>query len=124
MSRPEPHRGERVTAAQILVLSLVYAGLGKIGMAISPVGGFATFVWAPTGVALAALLIGGYRLWPGVALGALVVNLSQGAPPLVACGIALGNTLEALVGALAVRRLPGFSISLERFQDVVGLALF
>ncbi len=51
-----------------------------------------------------------------------MANLWQGAPPLVACGIALGNTLEALGGALAVRSLPGFHGSLERFKDVVGLA--
>ena len=91
MSRQEPHRAKGVAAAQILALALVYVGLGKLGMAISPVSGFATLVWPPTGVALAALLIGGYRLWPGVALGALAINLWQGAPPLSACGIALGK---------------------------------
>ena len=123
MSGQEPHRGKLVTAARILVLCLAYVGLGRLGMAISPVSGFATLVWPPAGVALAALLIGGYRLWPGVALGALVINLVQGAPPLVACGIALGNTLEALAGALALRCLPDFRSSLDRFKDAVRLAV-
>jgi PAS domain S-box-containing protein len=122
MTRKEPHRGKLVIAAQILALSSVYVGLGKLGMALSPLGGFATLIWPSAGVAFAALLLGGYRLWPGVALGALVVNCWHGAPPLVAGGIALGNTLEALAGALAVRSLPGFRASLERFKDVVGLA--
>jgi PAS domain S-box-containing protein len=123
MTWQAPHRGKLVTAARILALSSLYTGLGMLGMAISPLGGFATLVWPSAGVAVGALLLGGYRLWPGVALGALVTNLWQGAPPLVACGIALGNTLEALGGALAVRSLPGFRRTLERFKDVVGLAV-
>ena len=123
MTRQEPHRGKVVAAAQILALSSLYIGLSRLGMAISPVGGFATFVWPSTGLALAALLIGGYRLWPGVALGAFGASLWHGAPPLVACGVAVGNTLEVLVGARALRSLPGFRSSLERFQDVVGLAV-
>ena len=48
-------------------------------------------------MALAALVLYGYRLWPGIALGAFLVNLSAGAPVLVAGGMALGNTLEALL---------------------------
>jgi PAS domain S-box-containing protein len=123
MTGQDSHRGKLVTAAQILALASVYAVLGKLGMAVTPVSGFATFVWPPAGIALAALLVGGYRLWPGIALGAFAANLWQGAPPPVASGIALGNTLEALVGALAVRSLPGFRSSLERFRDVVGLAV-
>ncbi len=64
-------------------------------------------------------------MWPGIALGALVTNLGIGAPPAVACGIALGNTLEALAGAWAMRRLTGGYPSFSRVRDVlvlIGLA--
>jgi PAS domain S-box-containing protein len=124
MTGGQPEDRSRIAlAGQILALAGVYAGLGKLGMGISPVGGFATLVWPPAGVALAALLLGGYRLWPGIALGALVLNSWLGASPLVACGIAAGNALEALLGALVLRRIPGFQSSLERFKDVIWLAV-
>jgi len=87
------------------------------------VGGFATLVWPPSGLALAALLIFGPRLWPGVLAGAFVANLLTGAPVLVALGIGVGNTLEAVLAVYALRRIPGFELSLERVVDVVGLIL-
>src|SRR5262249_46848916 len=81
------------------LLTLLYVATGKLGLSLGAVGGFATLVWAPTGVSLAALLVCGLRLWPGVALGAFLVNLWVGAPPAAALGIAVGNTLEALLAA-------------------------
>jgi signal transduction histidine kinase len=89
------------------------------------VSGFATLVWPATGVSLVALLLFGYRVWPGIAIGALVTNLGIGAPPAVACGIALGNTLEALAGAWAMKGLTGGYPSFSRVRDVlvlIGLA--
>jgi signal transduction histidine kinase len=90
------------------------------------VSGFATLIWPPTGIALAAILIGGSHLWPGIALGAFLVNLSIGASPGVAFGICVGNTLEAMVGAYLLRRIE-FQPSLERLSWVagfIGLAAF
>ena len=105
---------------RIALLALAYVAFGRLGLALDAVSGFATLVWAPTGIALAALLLGGTRLWPGVALGALIVNLWAGAPLAVACGIAVGNTLEAVLGTLALRRIRGFRASLDRIQDAIG----
>src|SRR5262249_40063694 len=82
------------------VLCAIYFATGKFGLSLDAVSGFATAVWPPTGVALAALVLYGYCLWPGIALAAFLVNLSAGAPVLVACGMALGNTLEAVVGTV------------------------
>jgi integral membrane sensor domain MASE1 len=67
-----------------------------------------TAVWPPTGIALAALLLSDYRLWPGVALGAFLANATTHAPPAVAFGIAVGNTLEAVSGAWMLRRFVHF----------------
>ena len=68
-----------------------------------------------------ALVLYGYRLWPGIALGAFLVNLSAGAPVLVACGMALGNTLEALLGTVLLTCVVGLRPSLDRLRDVLGL---
>lgn len=103
-----------------LVLAVAYVATARAGLMLDAVAGFATLVWPPTGISLAALSMLGLRLWPGVAVGALVVNLWGGASIPVAAGIAFGNTAEALLGAFALRRLPGFDPSLARVRDVVG----
>jgi PAS domain S-box-containing protein len=110
-------------AKQLLVLTVAYVVTGVLGLALGPVNTFASIVWPPTALSLVALVIGGYRLWPGVAVGAIVTNLWAGAPSWVACSIGLGNTLEALAGAFALRRVPGFQSSLSRFLDVIALAV-
>src|SRR5262245_51304954 len=87
----------------VTLLVVLYVATAKVGLSLHAVGGFATAVWPPTGLALVALVLGGYRVWPGIALGAYLVNVWVGAPLLVAVGMALGNTLEALLGAVFLR---------------------
>jgi PAS domain S-box-containing protein len=104
-------------------LGLIYFVVARLGLSLDAVSGVAAAVWPPTGIALAALLLYGYRLWPGIAVGALLVNVSVGVPVLAACGIALGNTLEALIGTVLLVRVVGFRPSLDRLQDVLGLVV-
>ena len=105
----------------IALLVALYVGTAKLGLSLHAVGGFATAVWPPTGLALVALVLGGYRLWPGIALGAYLVNIWAGAPLLVAVGMALGNTFEALLGAAFLRCVVRFRPALDRVRDVAGL---
>jgi len=107
-------------ATQIAVVAVIYLVTARLGLMMDAVAGFATLVWPPTGIALTALLLFGYGIWPGIALGAFLANVLTGAPPLVALGISFGNTLEALAGAYALRRIPGFSNALDRLRDVLG----
>src|SRR5262245_57236840 len=109
----------REVAKGALVAAL-YAAAGRFGLLLDPVGGFATLVWAPTGIALAALLLLGRRAWPAIAVGAFVTNVWAGAALPVAAGIALGNTLEALIGFELLQRA-GFRRSLDRLRDVLAL---
>jgi signal transduction histidine kinase len=106
----------------VLLLALAYAVLARMGLALDAVGGFATLVWPPTGLSLAALWLWGGSLWPGVLLGAFAANVTAGAPPAVAAAIAAGNTLEALVGLMLLRRA-GFTPALERVRDVLALVV-
>ena len=107
-------------AARAALLAAVYAGAAWLGLQIHAVNGFASLVWPATGIALAALLSGGSRYWPAIAAGAFAANLLAGAPLAAAAGIAVGNTLEAIFGAWALSRIPGFDSSLRRVTDVVG----
>ena len=59
-------------AGRVLLRAGIYVLLGRLGPALIPVHGYASLVWPNSGVCLAALLLGGYRLWPGIAVGALV----------------------------------------------------
>jgi integral membrane sensor domain MASE1 len=73
---------------------------------------------------LAVLLIFGFRFWTGIALGALLVNLTTPHEHLLsAMGLSVGNTLQAVVGAWLLRRVVHFDNSLERLKDVVGLVV-
>ena len=102
---------------------MLYVLAARMGLQLGAISGFATLVWPPTGIALVALLLGGYRLWPGIFLGAFIANTWAGAPVFVALGIAGGNTLEALVGVSLLRQLPDFRRSLDRVRDAVALIL-
>ncbi len=104
-------------------LTAAYVLTALFGLRVYAVSAFATLVWAPTGISLAAMLRMGFRFWPSIAAGAFLANLWTGAPPAVALGIAAGNTLEALAGAYALTRIPGFRRTLDRLPDVIGLVL-
>jgi integral membrane sensor domain MASE1 len=67
-------------AIEIVVLAAVYFVAGKFGLTMAFVHPSSTAVWPPTGIALAALLIFGYRVWPGLFLGAFLVNLTTQVP--------------------------------------------
>jgi signal transduction histidine kinase len=110
--------------AKLTLLFLVYFATARIGLSLGAVNDFATLVWPPTGIALASMLLLGYRYWPGIALGAFLINFLTGASPPVALAIAAGNTFEALIGAYLLTRFTKIHISLERVRDVMGLIFF
>ena len=115
-----PTRDRLTYFGALAALAVVYVVTARFGLRLDAVAGFATLVWPASGIALAALVLGGYRLWPAIFAGAVVTNLLTGAPVLVALGIGIGNTLEAVVGAYALRRIPGFRPTLDRVQDAVS----
>jgi two-component system, NarL family, sensor histidine kinase FusK len=84
---------------------LLYLAAAKVGLMYAVVGSTVSLVWAPSGIALAALLVFGWRMAIGVALGAFLANVGTGIPLLAACSIALGNTLGAVVGAMLLFQL-------------------
>lgn len=108
--------------AKLAALFAVYFFTAQFGLSLNAVSGFATLVWLPSGISLAALLIFGYKLWPAITLAAFLANLLAGAPPLAATAIGIGNTLEPLAGAYLLDKLH-FRRSLERLSDVLSLAV-
>jgi signal transduction histidine kinase len=113
-SRPA---SELALAAKGVLLLVVYLGAAKLGLRFDALGGVASTVWPPTGIALVALFLYGYRLWPAIALGALIANYQAGVPLVTAAIMAAGNTLEAVIGAAILAR-SGFGPHLDRLRDV------
>jgi PAS domain S-box-containing protein len=110
--------------ARLLLVAGAYFGTAKLGLALAFEHASITAVWPPTGIALAAVVVWGYRMWPGVALGAALANIFTGDVPAgTVVGITLGNTLEALVGAYLLVEVAGFRPALDRVRDVLALVV-
>lgn len=123
MNPPARNRNTTFTrySWQNLAFALIYFGAARLGLLMAFGHRNVSPVWPPSGVALAGLLLLGPRFWPGVTLGAFLANFTTGLPLLTACGIGVGNTLEAALGAYLLRRYARFDTSLGRLQDVLAL---
>ena len=108
---------------RVLAVFAAYFVAGKIGLSSPFTSDNVSPVWPASGVALSAVLLFGYRIWPGVTAAALLVNWGN-LPHGAAVGLACGNTLAALTGAFLLRRLSDFSTALSRLRDVLGLIAY
>lgn len=102
-----------------LAIAAAYFAAAELGLSMAYAHANVSPVWPPTGVALAAVLWLGYRVSPGVLLGALLANLATGVSIATASGIAMGNTLEAVSAAFLIRRFIGPQSPFDRAQDVL-----
>ena len=101
-----------------ILLGALYFALAKLSLLLAIPPGYATAVWPPSGLALAALLLAGNRVWPGIWLGAALANLTVQASALGAVLIGTGNALEAVVGASLIRRFIGVPRRFDSGEDV------
>jgi PAS domain S-box-containing protein len=108
--------------AQLLLLTGAYLALGSVGVTLRSAHGPLWLLWPAAGLALAALLRFGVRLWPAVCVASFVYSRGiEEVPSTVAIGLAAGNTLQALAGVYLLRRA-GFRTELDRLRDVLALA--
>lgn len=123
---------------RILGLALAYFGVGWLSYTITSTG-FVQAIWPPAGIALAGVLLFGWRAAPGIALGHILVTLTLfpadipeplpgGLPEpllqfLLAGGLSLGPISQALIGAFLLRRFTQFPKPFENARDVVGFLL-
>src|SRR5262249_7278023 len=125
MSREFPMKtGRSQYISCALLTAAVYIAGAKLGLKFAFVAEQVTVVWPPTGIALSAVLLFGYRIWPAIALGAFVANITTDTSVIGSLGIATGNTVEALIGAYLLNRFVRFEPSLHRFRDLFGLISF
>ena len=110
----------------ILGVALLYYGAARLGLLLAFKKTNASPVWPPSGFAFAAVLLLGYRVWPGIMIGAFIANLlvfltNQVADPttivVASLTVGIGNTLEAVSGRFLLQRLAGARSPLDRVQD-------
>ena len=113
-----PANNRRLLIAGVCVAA-AYVAAARMGFLVAFAAEQITTVWAPTGIALAALLHWGRRLWPAIWLAAFAANAGSEAPLWTAAMIATGNTLEAVVAASFLGRAHRFDPALRRVADTV-----
>jgi two-component system, cell cycle sensor histidine kinase and response regulator CckA len=111
------------TGAWILVLALLYFCAGSFGLSLARVHPTASAVWPPSGIALAAILLWGYWLWPGIFLGAFAVTFPASGSIAAALGIAGGNTLEAILAAALIKRFANGSNAFDQTKTILKFIL-
>ena len=131
MADATPLRSTKIAArrlAEVIGVAAVYYVAARLGLLLAFHQTNASPVWAPSGIAFAAVLWFGYRIWPGILLGAFLANATVfaanhaaggGAIAAMSAGIGIGNTVESLLGALLLRRFVSAGYPLDRGEDVV-----
>ena len=117
LNRPIPY------LARVVFLAAIYFCAAKLALVAAIPPGYATAVWPPSGIALASVLLLGARIWPGIWLGASLVNVSVQSSLVAATLMGAGNTLEALAGAALFRAAIGPPGAFRRGEDVVKFVL-
>ena len=105
------------------IVTAAYFFAAELGLSLASVHTNVSPVWPPTGIAIAALLIFGRRLWPAILIGAFLANLWTDVSVPVALGIASGNTLEA-VAASYLLSYRSSSDSFSSIRSVLRFILF
>src|SRR5213079_903210 len=108
--------------ALVCLLAALYFALARLSLLLAIPPGYATAAWPPSGLALAAVLLAGNRVLPGVWFGAAFANLMVQSSLLAAVSVATGNTLEAVAGAWLIRHFIGVPRRFECGEDVLKFA--
>src|SRR5205823_4828940 len=109
---------------KLLVAAVAYFGAGRLGLAVPFTSSNVSAIWPAAGVALAVILLWGYRIAPGIALGAFAVNFVTGIPWISAVGIATGTTLSAVFGGYLFRHFSHKdNLHPARLRDILVLIL-
>ena len=125
------HRTELL--AKLVALAAAYYVAGALGLLLAIPPGYATPVWPASGIALAGILLFGYRVWPGILLGSFLINLRTSLDTtssasilnstVLAASIGMGASLQAIVGAFLIRGFTQYPTALIEARDIIKFLL-
>ncbi len=104
-----------------ILLALVYVLAGKFGLHFASLNESVSAIWPSTGIAIAAIILFGYEMWPGILLGALITNFSASGGFGSSLVIAFGNTFEALLGGYFIN---SYAFGRKVFETTKSTILF
>jgi signal transduction histidine kinase/ActR/RegA family two-component response regulator len=107
----------------LLGVSVSYFACAKAGLLLASIHPSATPIWPATGLALSAVLLLGYRIFPAILIGAFLANATTAGSIATWSAIAVGNTLECLVGAWLVNRWSGGTATFNTSAGVTRFAV-
>jgi signal transduction histidine kinase/integral membrane sensor domain MASE1/CheY-like chemotaxis protein len=108
---------------ELLAIAAVYFALAKVGLALASIHPSATPIWPPTGIAIAAVILRGYGVWPAILIGAFLANATTAGSLATSLAIAAGNTLEGIVGASLANAFSNGRNTFDRPTDVARFVL-
>src|SRR5688572_17571966 len=107
--------------AELGVIGLIYFALALVGLKLASINPSVSPIWPSTGLALAAILLRGVRVWPAILIAAFAANLTIAGTIATSLAIGAGNTVEGLLGAYLITR---FSDGKATFDSPGGVARF
>ena len=108
-------------SAELVAIAIIYLATAKFCLGLASIHPSASPIWIPTGFALAAMLLRGYRVWPAILLAAFVANATTVGSPATSFAIAIGNTLESVVAATLIHR---WAEGVSTFDTPAGVGRF
>ncbi|MGB2710169.1 MAG: EAL domain-containing protein [Conexibacter sp.] len=109
-------------AVTLVLVGLAYFAVAKIGLSFAAGHDIVSAVWPPSGLALAAVIVFGRRVWPAILVAAFLSNATGDSAIGTAAGIATGNALAAVTGGWLFGRTD-FDPALRRVRDAIALAI-
>src|SRR5213594_1136925 len=109
--------------ALLFGLAAVYFFAAKLGLRFAYINGSVTTIWPPAGIALAAFVLLGYRVWPAILGAAFLANFTTTGAVLPSIGIAIGNASEGLLGAYLVNRFARGGRVFDRVRDIMRFTM-
>lgn len=119
-----PEKFSKKDLALCAFLIAIYFVAGRMGLNLAFVQPSVTAIWLPSGIALAAFVLLGSRIWPAILLGAFLVDATSSGQIFTSIGIAIGNTLEGLAGAYLVNRFARGAKAFNTAEGVFKFAFF
>lgn len=119
---------------KIFLLAFLYAGFGFLALNLAVPPGYASPIWPSAGIALAFVLVYGYRIWPGVFLGSFIVNIAAGinatgfpdifTPICLSAGIAAGASFQSVFAAYLINKFIKPPVVLQNMPHIMRYFLY
>jgi len=105
-------------------MAFIYFIAARLGLYHAEVQENISLIWPATGIAISGLLLYGYRLWPGIFIGAFLAAYTIGSPISFSFMIAIGNSFEALTAFYLLSKFNCFKEPSYKIRDILGLIFF